>query len=255
MNFDTIKSPSDFKTKKDLTEYTRNLLKHIGICSSIKNKNIDAYNYFIKLFESHPKNPEKTKGIVDLKITQNKVNRSAIEINMVKENSVEEDISWVACIKGKTRDPLPIAYRVAIDDQIKEFRKDKPSKCVNCGETKGEMHVDHIIHFEKLILDFEKLIIAPEKDSKLQIPKLFANHSSNMKCFRDTDKEFEKKWKDFHKKNATLRILCKKCNTTRENYKEPELTEAQNETPPNNNVMRTFVYNGVEYIDDLVYIC
>ncbi len=149
---------------------------------------------------------------------------------MIKENNVIEDISWVACIKGKNRDPLSCAYRVAIDDQIKEFRKTQPSICVFCNKTNSEMHVDHIIHFEKLVLDFELI-------NKLPVPKTFSNYHTNQKCFSKTDKEFEDSWKEFHKKYAQLRILCRECNSTIEKYK------------PEQNVS---IVNAIEYIDDLL---
>ena len=36
--------------------------------------------------------------------------------------------------------------------------------------------------------------------------------------FRDEDIEFVKLWQKYHKTNATLRILCKKCNQNLDNY-------------------------------------
>ena len=58
-------------------------------------------------------------------------------------------------------------------------------------------------------------------NNKYNILVSFDNDSSNRKCFRKEDGEFEQEWYIYHKQNAKLRILCNKCNQEREkpNYK------------------------------------
>lgn len=61
------------------------------------------------------------------------------------------------------------------------------------------------------------------KDRK-DIPKDFENTESNSKCFKESDKKFKEEWENYHKKNATLRILCNKCNNMKEN-KQRKMTK------------------------------
>ena len=47
------------------------------------------------------------------------------------------------------------------------------------------------------------------------LPNIFEENISHSKIFINTDNEFEDSWNEFHRTNATLRILCKNCNLSR----------------------------------------
>jgi hypothetical protein len=100
--------------------------------------------------------------------------------------------------------------RYAIKEQIMEFKyinKNKP--CELCG-TYLNITADHIIKFKKLKDDF--LLENPD------YPKEFSKNKYGSDIFREEDFEFVKLWQEYHKKNATLRILCANCNDKLDDY-------------------------------------
>ena len=44
----------------------------------------------------------------------------------------------------------------------------------------------------------------------------FEQNENHSKIFTKIDNYFEQKWIEFHKTNAKLRVLCEKCNLSRE---------------------------------------
>jgi hypothetical protein len=98
------------------------------------------------------------------------------------KESTWESISWVACSTG--RSPTPHGLRVAhlrklIAPQIIEFRNSAEQKCTLCEST-TQLEVDHVYMFKNMIKDY----------------------------IGDSDEE----WIEFHKQNASLRMLCRSCN-------------------------------------------
>ena len=198
-----------FTSKNSLEEYVRALLKSIGVCKSVRAVNVDHYNFLLDLFGRHPRYPEKIYGITDISITTNIIRPQYLTTNIVRDGGVEEDISWVNCVKGSGKDSFKSALRVAITDQILAFRKGQPLICALCGIADAdEYHVDHITHFEQLVCEF--ILHTP-----LTKPTLFQSGHDNRKTFRIDDKEYEDAWKVFHESNASLRILCRSCNLKR----------------------------------------
>ena len=44
-----------FSTDSKLTKTdTRNILKKVGVCESVKSKDLDAYNFLVELIKNHP---------------------------------------------------------------------------------------------------------------------------------------------------------------------------------------------------------
>ncbi len=201
-----------FKTKKSLEEYVRNSILTIGICPSLKTNHIEEYNFFIELFRRHPNYPNKIYNMVDISIVPNKINSKYFELNIVKGDGSLEDISWRNCISEKERNKFKCALRVSIEEQIKTFKYSHAHECAICKTKEAdEYHVDHENYFEEILYGFLQI----EKD----IPTIFQNTNDNRKMFRSEDKEFEDKWKTFHKDKACLRILCRSCNLTRAKWK------------------------------------
>jgi hypothetical protein len=202
-----------FKSKKELEKYTRDTIASIGLCSSVKIKYLDEYNFFIDLFRRHPKYPEKIYGICDIKIVKNKVNSKYLELNIVKDDNSEDDISWRNCVSGNEKDKFKSALRVSINDQIKQFRSECDNICSICKTLDAdEYHVDHIIHFEEILYHFLQFTKKPK-------PTIFQNNIDNRKAFMSDDKEYEDEWKLFHKNKAQLRLLCRSCNLKRPRWK------------------------------------
>jgi hypothetical protein len=196
------------KTQKDIKDYYQEKLKRIDICDSIKNEYPKDYDEFLELFKRHPNYPEKVNGIEDLKIIINPLYKCQSLI-MIKCNNNEEDISYLKCVTQSSKDKLQIAMRNAITPQIYEIRDNNKLQCVICNSIDNPQ-VDHIIHFEKLFLDFIK---------GKKLPTQFDKNIGFTAVFKKQDADFEKEWFYYHKQHATFQILCRHCNCSREKYK------------------------------------
>lgn len=202
-------SVSDFPTQKALTAFIRELLQTIGCCTSVKSTHPGAYNFFIELFERHPKYPAKLQGMTDIQIGRNTMNAQHYELSIVKHTGEVDDISWRQCVTGKAINYLRAAMRTAITAQIIKFKDTALLRCelCNCMDADTEYHVDHNKHFEELACEF----LAGRTD----IPTEFDSTNLNTKCFKTKDSTFEDAWQSYHADNATLRILCRSCNLKR----------------------------------------
>jgi hypothetical protein len=203
-----------FKTQKALKEYICDTINNIGLCDSVKNNYPNEYIMFLKLFERHPNYPEKIIGIIDIQIKNNPIYKKNKELIIIKNDNTSDNISYNQCIAKRKNNNLKVAMRCAIEDQIITFRNENNKICVLCDSTK-DLQVDHIIWFEKLYDDFITIC----NDLNYIIPTVFDSNAGNLKCFKTGDTKFENEWKNFHKDNASLRILCKSCNLTRPKYK------------------------------------
>lgn len=187
-------------------EYYRKILNK-GLCSSLIKERPEDYKDLMLLFTKHPEYPYKTRDVIDINITQNTLNRKALQFNLIRNNGDIEDISYRYCIiKQKDNHCFLSAMRSCIKPQITSFRKTNLSICEICGENEN-IHIDHIYTFKNLVIDF--LLINPDK------PTLFNQNTDNQHIFRKEDANFANKWFQYHKLNATLRPLCAKCNLTR----------------------------------------
>lgn len=204
-----------YNSKKEFERYARELIyKKIGICDSVKGT--DYYEELIELLKRHHEFEDKSKNMNDLIIQKNSVG-NGLEIHFVDEYNNFTDISWRTAIKGKARSiqqNFTNALRETIFNQIMEFKKNNVNVCELCNSSKEvEYHVDHKIHFQKLVVEFLD-------KNKLPVPKTFGNTNDgrNRTVFLKQDEEFKASWENYHKDNAVLRILCKDCNLSRKNY-------------------------------------
>ena len=203
---------SQYKSQKSLKEYFRQVINEIDVCDSVKTNHLDKYLDFCEVFKRHPKYPDKFFNLVDVKIDHNPIYKNQLVVYIIKDNGEIDDVSVLnTCITGKNKNNLLVAMRVAIQPQIDEYRlKNKIKVCEKCGST-DRIEIDH--HNEKI--PFCKL----EKDfiniNKIKIPTDFENTEGHLKCFKDEDTMFKEEWIKYHKENAILRMLCRKCNEYR----------------------------------------
>ena len=112
-----------------------------------------------------------------------------------------------------------MALRQTISSQIQNYREKEDtnisvcSLCKKCLKNK-KFHIDHVIHFAKLVDDFTNLhnITIPSKYNKMAI--------TFEKTFTPNDKWIGELFYDYHLKHSILRVLCENCNLTREKYKK-----------------------------------
>ena len=201
-------------TQKQLKCEVRKTIDEIGVCNSIKKYHPEKWDFFRALFERHSSYPEKFNGLTDIKINYNPVFKNQLETLIVKQNGEEDDVSVLKnCITGKPKDNLTIAMRNAILPQIFKFRNTNVKVCKLCKSTKN-IQVDH---HEPQFTDIKTNFI--ENIWKEKLPNKFKPNDSHSKVFIKDDSNFNKEWFDYHEQNALLRILCKKCNSTRPQIK------------------------------------
>ncbi len=194
----------------------------IGICDDVKNIKPEKFNILIKILERHPEFEYKTKDMNNIKIENDKLNKKALKILIIKNNGSLVDISWRCAITGKkksNKSELMSAMRSSIEKQIQYFKKiNKNKSCELCGNI-NNLHVDHndTINsaFDELVFNFV------EKNNNIKKPENFGelNDETHRRCFLEKDKIFKDKWIKYHLENAKLRFLCEKCNLTRKKTK------------------------------------
>jgi len=200
-----------FKTQGALTKRVQDIISKIGLCSSVKTKSISDYNFFIELFREHPDYPHKTYNISDISIVKNKKGQG-FGLYIIKNDGTTDDISWKDCISGHKKNLFKVALRVSVEEQTDSFRKTSSNICALCKISVGPFHVDHENHFEEVVYGFLQT-------TKRVQPTEFKNTDDNRKSFIAADKEYEDEWKEYHMKEARLRILCAPCNLKRPKWK------------------------------------
>ena len=150
----------------------------------------------------------------DYKVITNYINRNALAVMIINDDNTETDISWHTAINGTPKtfeSELKSAMRYSIEYQIQMFRNNIPHCICNyCNISNVLMHVDHVVQFQSLYDTFIKSV-------ELKIPNSFIDSKDGTyrRQFTPDDNEFEIEWQKFHLNNATLQILCAKCNLTR----------------------------------------
>lgn len=201
-----------FKSKKDAKEYIREILdRNIG--QTLKGEDLEVV---LALLESHPNYDDKVGfGVKSVYVKGSKSNH-CFYLKYI-DGSEDGHFSYEKCLYG-SREKLVSqrrqkAYRMAVQSQIDEYkRQHRNEKCAECGcSAQGNYHVDHFDpQFARLILDFER--------RHSHLPTEFDEGLGNTKIFREGDSEdakFAQEWRDYHRRNAKLRILCANCNFRR----------------------------------------
>jgi len=211
-----IFSGKTYKTQGEFEVFVKNIIYNvIGICNDTKNMYPEHYITLIEILKRHPDFIYKTHDMCNIKIVKDKLNITALKIIIIKKDASETDISWRVAITGKPKGDkheLMSAMRSSIDEQIGQFRKGSDKKCVLCSNT-DSLHVDHIIHFDEIVLNFINIM----ESKNINIPDTFGdtNDDTHRRCFLEIDNNFKNEWDVYHKEHANLRILCQNCNLTR----------------------------------------
>mgnify|MGYP006433084385 CR=1 FL=1 len=195
----------EFKTKKDIELYCRQLKKKYIDKDNLIEKDFDFicdlktwhHNEEIRILE-----PDNI--IIDL--PEDREIKKHRCFMLLKNNhryvfSVKKCIYNISVKKAN----IKIALRDAINFQILEFR--------HKNNIPREYHIDHIIHFEKLIEDWLE-------ELNLELTDLVVVEEGSYKKLND--KNIEHSWIQYHKHNAKLRKLLVKDNLKRKKYK-PEI--------------------------------
>ena len=171
----------------------------IGLCNSIRSTHPDKFARLREMFGRHPTAGE---GIIDLRAQRNPV------WGGIDYVAVYEKCEWVISANecfytNQSRAAHDLrkvkrAARTTIRHQVDAFRNQTPCAC----GSSSKLQVDHVRHFDDLITTF----------LNGRIPTEFEYTDGREPVFQEP---LATEWNDFHRKNATLRMLCASCNVSR----------------------------------------
>ena len=208
-----------YKNKAHMERTVRELLYRIGPVDSIYDYNTKYFEYIKLLCLRHPYHKEKLSLFKDFKINYGFINKKSLELTIVNNDGTFTVISWLICVAAKCR-PDKFLFNQSLRESIKyqtfDFKKNAIISCCvgcNCLLEDGDYDVDHLVHFEKLVIDFMKL------NNKIIIPNRYGKDEvSYHPLFLPEDSWIGLLFAEYHQINSSLRILCKHCNKTRSKY-------------------------------------
>jgi hypothetical protein len=203
-----------FSSKEDAKKHIQSILD--------RNRNNEALTgedkeVILALLERHPKYEQKFgKGISEIFVKG--LEKSRCFWLKYKDGSAPQDFSYKNCLYDDIDFVYKLrqkAYRTAVQAQIEAYKSQhQHDRCAECNCVSHEIHVDHEKpQFLELTRQFEKKQSDP--------PTEFAQGLYiSQKVFKPEDAKFEQSWQEYHQLHASLRILCAKCNLTREKSKQ-----------------------------------
>jgi hypothetical protein len=202
-----------FPTKKavdlHIREVRRRIIDDIGY--TVIDRDNKYFKFCMEIVNNHMDKDEKTgDGIDFFYFTKDLFNNDQLRIRQVGGADMDLSCIFSKITKKNTRlSMLNFAMRHVIAGQIFEFRNSQQHlqrmKCIMCN-CAGE-EVDHIIPFSHLR---DAFIRSCGSDI---VPRHFNCLYNGLTEFREVDANFAAMWVDYHKENAQLQILCKKCNS------------------------------------------
>lgn len=203
----------EFKTKKDLTEYTKNLIKSKGLCAF--DDSDSDFNFFVSLYNRKP-NAKKDIKILKFTIENNPITFTGANHLSTVTKDGKFAFSWKdACTCTQTSELARLieACRGCIFYQTNNCYT-SCHFCALCNSPKIKgFEVDHKdLNFSEIFKTFMSDI---RKD--LKIPTQFL--STFPPSFLDFDNTFEKAFQEYHQKMATFQLLCLSCHRLKTNKK------------------------------------
>jgi hypothetical protein len=222
-------------SQKECADHVRALLRGIGVTERMGRCPVSAphVRYFYELCQRHPRAEEKMRSFVDFSVRRDLVNTSAMALYIVNADGSTTEISWRKCIAQKaetTHSKFLAALRNSVKDQVLEFRSAQASsECPMCGlplrsaspaagphSPGASFHVDHVVHFAKLVDDFME-----EHRGVFEVPVRYDKEPRTLlTIFTESDAEIAVLFGQYHRRYAQLRALCVSCNLTRPKHKE-----------------------------------
>jgi hypothetical protein len=194
----------DFESKKSALDHISKVLRSNG--SRTYKPPSQGFEFLLALLDRHPERDEKlSHGLTHFEVVMKNAARTNYTVYLVNARGQKLDFSWRVCVTGKKNDLLTAAMRLAIKDQIDEFKlaNSHVTTCQLCNVKPAE-HADHIVKFRHLKERFLTYRTAPTSFDECD-----RTHAAK---FKPEDAAFEKEWSDYHRAVSELRMLCASCN-------------------------------------------
>lgn len=209
---------TEFQTWKEVITHTKTILD-----KGCRELTDEEFKFAKDLFHYHVHADSKLiNNISSIKVGLPKYGTGLCFL-ITDNTGFEQDISYKKCRpicikkpeKAKAQESKKRrldAYRYAIASDIMTFKCSSNLVCSNCA-SEINPEVDHITPFVSLVNSFEqefsfKNYPQLERCSKLSQTYRFSTNSCD-------DALFVKAWQEYHSANATLQVLCLKCNVSK----------------------------------------
>jgi hypothetical protein len=224
-------------SQKACAEHVRTLLRSIGVTERMGRSGRSAdVRYFYELCQRHPRAEDKLRNFADFAVRRDLLNTSAMALYIVNTDWSTTEISWRKCVTRKAETALSMfraALRNSVKEQVLDFRAAQTNAaCPTCNrpiapterpvpeslrfprKQVDSFHVDHVVHFAKLVEDFmdenKGTIVAPVQYDK--------EPRTLLTIFTESDAAIASKFREYHLHHAQLRALCVACNLARPNH-------------------------------------
>ena len=194
-----------FNSLKEAKQYVRALVLRTHINTPLVSEDLD---FMLELFKLHPEYEQKKGvGIRAVSIIHPSLYPNSKCFYITRVDGSGTDISWLMCFKGRdVKKDILSAFRYAIAYQIQDFRTQQLLTTRHCPYTgvvldRLNSHVDHEypLTFAKLVKDF--MADSDLMDVEITVP------SDNQLITELTNPEFKNDWREYHLKNAKLRLI------------------------------------------------
>ena len=194
-----------FNSLKEAKEYVRTLVARTHINTPLVSDDLD---FMLELFKLHPEYEQKKGvGIRAVSIIHPSLYPNNKCFYITREDGSGTDISWLMCIKGRNvKKDILSAFRYAIAYQIQDFRTQQLLTTRHCPYTgvvldrlNSCVDHEHPVTFAKLVKDF--MGDSDLMDVEITLP------SDNQLITELTNFEFKNDWREYHLKNAKLRLI------------------------------------------------
>jgi len=201
-----------FSSKDKCYQFVKEEISKYG--EGVYEKGCNLYNLLECILDNHIDKSRKIGCGIDKFVVSPNECGSGYMTSIKRIDGSLESFSWGDCSKSKYKtnnEKITASLRYSIIDQILDFKNKNKLKWNICGTNSNddEYHVDHDNPSFSLLKNnfLKKYIKLPnhfDKDKKTKQDK-----------FTNNDGGFENDWKNYHKNNANLQILCKRCNMTK----------------------------------------
>jgi hypothetical protein len=208
-----------FRTKKELADRARSILYRHGFGVPIPEPD---FTFLCGLLRRHPQSAAKVgPGVAAMTVEPNPVYPSSRGFWLTRTDGTRADFSYLECIRATgQKAKVRSACRAAVADQVVEFRRSHfrehagPDGRVECPilgvrVSVCESHVDHRppLTFERLLADF----LAAEGIDAEEVGT--TSEGDGEIGDRLADGDLERRWREFHRRHADLRVASAAGNT------------------------------------------
>lgn len=192
-----------FNSKDACRKYVRKLLSEIG--NNTIDKNHEHFEFLVNLVKKHPDATVKIGfGIDKFIISNDKLNKKAHMLEIVRVDGSTIDISWIICCGTVLASDLTMAMRNSVEFQTRNFKEKCNDMCEACKTKTVLLDVHHHeVNFDTIKREFIAL-------TKIEVPTSFDSDEAYRPILKEGP--FKVAFLDYHQSRAKYRLLCKTCH-------------------------------------------